>query len=620
MCGLTGAIAASVLSVLNYLYLVYTIPGYYDTDGVISWVACFFFYFGVKLVKGWQEKNRKSMTLYGLGLIVSFIALYHSWYIYYLFPGIFVGALILFTLLTWKRGKEKRPFFFAPLLLAVGIVAVLLILEKTLLSRVLGLFSLITSPVESGGSLFQNVFSSITELQKPPLWTEQISGLFRLDIFSDSNLCIINCIGGIVPFLSALAMCLIILIRIIRKDVRIEYLLLLIWYAVTLVLSFMGWRFIMLFAVPSAILAGNLAGSVSGLMDQRRFKLRPVCQGLLLVLLLLPTLCSAYRILTDFDYESDKPVGECLAKIRENTPEDTMLVSWWDCGYFLEEKGSRRTLFDGGTQHRERTFLVSRAFATEDEELSANIFRMLSGKGNKGISLMLSTFGDTEETLFLMDELLSGSKTEARELLLNKDISEELVNEITELLFPENVPPTECVITPDMPWICGWFPVYGQSMTERAEKPVRFAWEVHMMPISLSENGSTAIDTGNGYYVILEESDSSWYARSSLTEEPSEEQPMHVERVIIRDHDRYREYAQNNPLPKGEQDSDTDRASIPWTVIVTDDGQISTFSMVSSDLADSVFGRLVYLGGAGLTRYKEEPELSNEVLVYRILE
>ncbi|MCR5137110.1 MAG: hypothetical protein K6C12_08425 [Oscillospiraceae bacterium] len=608
------------MSVLNYLYLVYTIPGYYDTDGVISWVACFFFYFGVKLVKGWQEKNRKSMTLYGLGLIVSFIALYHSWYIYYLFPGIFVGALILFTLLTWKRGKEKRPFFFAPLLLAVGIVAVLLILEKTLLSRVLGLFSLITSPVESGGSLFQNVFSSITELQKPPLWTEQISGLFRLDIFSDSNLCIINCIGGIVPFLSALAMCLIILIRIIRKDVRIEYLLLLIWYAVTLVLSFMGWRFIMLFAVPSAILAGNLAGSVSGLMDQRRFKLRPVCQGLLLVLLLLPTLCSAYRILTDFDYESDKPVGECLAKIRENTPEDTMLVSWWDCGYFLEEKGSRRTLFDGGTQHRERTFLVSRAFATEDEELSANIFRMLSGKGNKGISLMLSTFGDTEETLFLMDELLSGSKTEARELLLNKDISEELVNEITELLFPENVPPTECVITPDMPWICGWFPVYGQSMTERAEKPVRFAWEVHMMPISLSENGSTAIDTGNGYYVILEESDSSWYARSSLTEEPSEEQPMHVERVIIRDHDRYREYAQNNPLPKGEQDSDTDRASIPWTVIVTDDGQISTFSMVSSDLADSVFGRLVYLGGAGLTRYKEEPELSNEVLVYRILE
>ena len=50
MCGLTGAIAASVLSALNYHYLVYTMPGFYDTDGVIIWVACFFFYFGVKLV------------------------------------------------------------------------------------------------------------------------------------------------------------------------------------------------------------------------------------------------------------------------------------------------------------------------------------------------------------------------------------------------------------------------------------------------------------------------------------------------------------------------------------------------------------------------------------------
>ncbi|MBQ6442135.1 MAG: hypothetical protein IJJ13_06050 [Lachnospiraceae bacterium] len=58
LCGLTGAVIASVLASLNDMYLSYTMPGYYDTDGVTLWVSCFFFYFGLKLVKGWQEKTK----------------------------------------------------------------------------------------------------------------------------------------------------------------------------------------------------------------------------------------------------------------------------------------------------------------------------------------------------------------------------------------------------------------------------------------------------------------------------------------------------------------------------------------------------------------------------------
>ncbi len=75
---------------------------------------------------------------------------------------------------------------------------------------------------------------------------------------------------------------------------------------------------------------------------------------------------------------------------------------------------------------------------------------------------------------------------------------------------------------------------------------------------------------------------------------------------------------QDNALPKEAPDPDGGRAALPWTVIVSDDGQETTFSMVSSYFADSVLGRLIYLGGAGLSRYEAEPEFSNETLVYRI--
>lgn len=625
MCGLTGAIAASVLSVMNLGYLCNTVPGFYDTDCVISWTACFFFYFGVKSVKGWQEKNKKSLALNGIGLIVSFIVLYHSWNVYYLFPVIFVGALILFTLLTRKKGEEKSLYSFLPLLLAAGIIAVILILEKELFAIIKFYLDQFFATAESSSGVFQNVYSSISELQKPPLWAGSFSDLL-LNAFSETNLSIISLSGGILPFLSSFAMCGILIRRIIRKDVRIEYLLLLLWFSVTLLLSFRGQRFIILFAVSAAILAGNLAGTVCVLTDQRKPVVRIVCSCLILVLMLFPALygaCGFYRYISAVSAEDalpDGPVEECLMKIRENTPEDTRLASWWDYGYFLEEKGGRRTLFNGGTQDPIRTFFVARAFATEDGELSANIFRMLSGSGNRGCEVMLASFGDTEETISLMDELLSGGKTEAREKLLRTDISADLANEITELLFPENLPLTECVITPDMPWYCGWFPYLGLTAEEKDEKPWHFYMEFIGMPVRLSESGRTAIDTENGYFVIIEQDDRGWHACTSLTEEPSDGQPLCVERLIVADHEGTREYAQGNALPVEEQNAETEREAGPWTVIVDDRGQETTLSLVSSAFADSVFGRLVCLGGEDLPRYEAEPEFSNEVLVYRITE
>lgn len=646
MSGMFGAIAASVLSALNLSYLYNTVPGFYDTDCVIIWLSCFFFYFGVKLVNGWQTENRKTVIVYGLAFFASFIALSQSWYVYYMFPVIFAGALLLFTLLTWKSDRGKRPFSFAPLLLSAGILGILLIPERNLFTNVRSIVGRIFSGEESGG-LFPNVFSSINELQPPRLWDGTVSDLFCLNTFSETA-GIISLSGGILSFLFAFICSVILIRRIIRKDVRFEYLLLLLWYGITLVLSFRGKRFIMLYSVPAAILAGNLTVTVCGRTDRQKRKFRSFCPRVIPVLLLIPALggvCGVYRYICSVPAEdvwSHRTVEDCLLKIRENTPEDTVLATWWDYGYFLEDKGKRRTLFDGGSQTGQRTFFISRAFSTENEVLSANIFRMLSGSGDAGCSRMFSAFGETEETLLFMDDLLSGSKPDARKKLLNRDVSEAQADEITALLFPENPPLTECVITGDMPWISRWFPIFGRTMSEKAKESVRFAWEVNRMPIQLSESGRTVIDSGNGYYVILEKSERGWSARTSLSEEPSGEQPKRVERVICAGRDGCREYAQEQDLPKeisnpaensalaqtpdpAEKSALTetpnrDKEAEPrWTVILSANGKETLFSMVSSDLADSVFGRLVYLGGEGLSRYKAEPDLSNEVLVYRIL-
>ena len=95
---------------------------------------------------------------------------------------------------------------------------------------------------------------------------------------------------------------------------------------------------------------------------------------------------------------------------------------------------------------------------------------------------------------------------------------------------------------------------------------------------------------------------------------------MYIDRLIFVDDDGSIAYAQSNEPLREDQDSDDEIKTCPRTVIIADDGQETTLSLVSSSLADSVFGRLVYLRGEGLTRYKAEPNLSTEALVYRITE
>ena len=123
-----------------------------------------------------------------------------------------------------------------------------------------------------------------------------------------------------------------------------------------------------------------------------------------------------------------------------------------------------------------------------------------------------------------MDELLSGSKSAAIEKLRKKDISEDRAVELADLLFPEDAPLTECIITPDLLLYSRWFPLFGMTTTEQDENPMEFLVEVQNMPVDLSKSGETVIDTGNGYDFILERNEGEWCAWTSPVEEASEEE------------------------------------------------------------------------------------------------
>ena len=53
--------------------------------------------------------------------------------------------------------------------------------------------------------------------------------------------------------------------------------------------------------------------------------------------------------------------------LRDETPEDSRVLAWWDYGYQINGIGNRTTLADGNTWNHEHIALVGRVLVSEEE-------------------------------------------------------------------------------------------------------------------------------------------------------------------------------------------------------------------------------------------------------------
>lgn len=68
---------------------------------------------------------------------------------------------------------------------------------------------------------------------------------------------------------------------------------------------------------------------------------------------------------------------DCYNWLRENTPEDARVLSWWDYGYQISGIANRTTLADGNTWNLEHISLIARCL-TSDEKKAHGIIRHLA--------------------------------------------------------------------------------------------------------------------------------------------------------------------------------------------------------------------------------------------------
>ena len=639
--GSIAGVVAAVISAVNYGYFIHTVPGFYDTDMVISFASCFMLMFGVLFIESFDKKekagndkldnpgmHRAKQIALGVLFALSIYILRQTWIVYSLYVGIFGAALVIYMILTFATkneaagesmktlpneakadaGKKVLPL----LATAVGTALFVIMIDPGIFKSVISYAGSVFAG--SSKSLFPDAYVSVSEMRKPSFLAGGFSGLFQMKVLSESNVGIINAVGGLLPFAAAVFVWVMLIIAVIKKKGRFQYFVMLVWLPVTMVLAVRGWRFMVLLAVPVSILAGIFAGGLFDLMESKKLMDRKIYIAMVMALLLFPATYGTYRSLGDAGPAVNNGLNDTVKYIRDNTPDDTIIASWWDYGYYYEQKAKRRTLFDGGSQDGMRVFWVGRALATTDEELSVNILRMLAGSGDTATERMFEVYGENNDTLNLMLEALAAGKDKAGEVLAAAAGSGQTASgstgELIQLLFPDVTSPVLCLITPDMSGICGWFNNFGFWNEKKDIRDMEFSVIMNEAAFKPTDGkcGWRFGYNGEECVLVLEESKDGYSAYTSHSAEKEDSQPLPVEKVLVRKGGVTREYEME---PVGASDA-------PGTTILLDYDKGGATTFMTSDVMESVFGRLFYLGGAGLTHYTIDPNAVGSAAVYDV--
>ena len=161
------------------------------------------------------------------------------------------------------------------------------------------------------------------------------------------------------------------------KQIEFSYLLLIVFFLLSIVAARGAVRLIMLLAIPAVIIVSFFCVDlVSKVIKDKGKKIFPL---IIAIILLLATSYSAYAFYSISNSEAavyapntySQQWQKAMAWVRENTLPDSVFAHWWDYGYWLQSIGERATILDGGNAISYWNHLMGRYILTGTDNSKA---------------------------------------------------------------------------------------------------------------------------------------------------------------------------------------------------------------------------------------------------------
>lgn len=96
-----------------------------------------------------------------------------------------------------------------------------------------------------------------------------------------------------------------------------------------------------------------------------------------------------------------------LLQIKEKTPKDSIVTTWWPPGHFIKAIAERSVTFDGATINVPQAYWVSNIFLSQDETQALGFIRMLNNSGNKAADFLVQERGFELSTSIALLKLIT---------------------------------------------------------------------------------------------------------------------------------------------------------------------------------------------------------------------
>jgi asparagine N-glycosylation enzyme membrane subunit Stt3 len=271
-------------------------------------------------------------------------------------------------------------------------------------------------------SIWPNVYSTVGELRKARV--ADIAGS----------------IGGLVLIIASLISTLALFLYTLRKkkDTTDHALILIIvfWLLSMSFACLRGLRFSMFLLLPLGISLGWAFAEGYAYLKKRQMKLR-----LIMAILVMISFGIKFFINADLSARRIFPLMDdswyrVLTTIRETTPKEAVINSWWDFGDWFKVAAGRPVIFDGQSQNTPQGYWMARVLLANSEEEAVRILRMLNNGGNRAFEIINAQFKDSYRSIFLLEKLLSSDRQTVEESLL-KLMPPEPAAEVSNLLFSQ---------------------------------------------------------------------------------------------------------------------------------------------------------------------------------------
>ncbi|MDI6643668.1 MAG: STT3 domain-containing protein [Methanobacteriaceae archaeon] len=451
-----AGIITGILIVLVPFYLLRTIPGWFDTDMFNLLFPILIVWFFMEAIHSKTFQKRIFYTLLSSISIFLFSMAWNGWQ--YLFYIISIFTLI-YILVRYFKQKTYKDCLLIYLGFAVSSLLLILIFTGFInfikpFYGLLEFFNLIA--VNNVWSPWPDLYIAVSELGRPTIM-EVVSGL-----------------GLVFMAVGIFGIFLIFRIFLNKKMKKLYlkriswffYLFLLIWIILGFLSLFKGARFIILVIPPLAISAGVAIGILVDYMNNilQNNKFKNISYILFIIILILPQFLTAHDSLERRAPLANDDLWSSAKWIRDNTSNDTLIISDWSYGHFYSAIAERPVSFDGRSAYIEtlpirkfynnsltfygkipntsREYWISRAFSTSDEKLSASIFRMLATSGDTAYLILDNFTGNTSKSVMILNDILGLDKNSAALVLRNRyNFTEKNSLEILKYTHPDEVRP-----------------------------------------------------------------------------------------------------------------------------------------------------------------------------------